>query len=274
MCFPLVVTCYQKEFLFGASTMTFFWIPYLWTKRHFYKNLFEIPAFSDFMLKFSKFSSSAASFVLVWRRKFSFQYWSRNLTRYLRRCGACLNFAPFWGSLRESTCRYPTLLTTPLEKVVKQSIIQVGTQYRLAKLLRKLPALLLYSFLVLGNGKSFILNFFRWNPRKSLTSLIQNGSPKSIFRPNRWRTTCRQNCHGSKWILAIKIWNFGRRRFLSFLPVKQTPFLKLFLRHSHPLADLILWFATVPKGARTIWFTFHSSKMRIFNRIFITNVFK
>ena len=77
-----------------------------------------------------------------------------------RRSSTCLNFAPFWGSLRESTCRYPTLPTAPLEKVVKQSIIQVGIQYRLAKLLRKLPALLLYSFLVLGNGKSFIFKLF------------------------------------------------------------------------------------------------------------------
>ena len=159
MCFPLLVTCYQKEFLFCASTMGFFWIPYLWTKRHFYKNLFEIPAFSDFMIKFSKCSFSAASFVLVWKRNFLFQYWSRNLTSYLLR-STCLNFAPFWGSLRESTCRYPTLPTTPLEKVVKHSIIQVGIQYRLAKLLCKLPALLLYSFLVLGNGKSFIFKLF------------------------------------------------------------------------------------------------------------------
>ena len=77
-----------------------------------------------------------------------------------RRSSTCLNFAPFWGSLRESTCRYPTLPTTPLEKVVKHSIIQVGIQYRLAKLLCKLPALLLYSFLVLGNGKSFIFKLF------------------------------------------------------------------------------------------------------------------
>ena len=52
MCFPLLVTCYQKEFLFCASTMGFFWIPYLWTKRHFYKNLFEIPAFSDLIFWF------------------------------------------------------------------------------------------------------------------------------------------------------------------------------------------------------------------------------
>ena len=151
------------------------------------------------MMKFSKFSSSAVQLCFGPKTEFFISILvTQSHTLPPRRRTTCLNFAPFWGSLRESTCRYPTLPTTPLEKVVKQSIIQVGTQYRLAKLLRKLPALLLYSFLVLGNGKSFILNFFRKNPRKSLTSLIQNGSPKSILRPHRWRTTCRQNCHGSK----------------------------------------------------------------------------
>ena len=130
----------------------------LWTKSSHFQNILFVELFW-FHDDESCSLAQLHSFVLVWKRNLVFQYWSPNLTSYLLR-SSCLNFAPFWGSLRESTCRYHTLPTTPLEKVVKHSIIQVGTQYRLAKLLIKLPALLLYSFLVLGNGKSFIFKLF------------------------------------------------------------------------------------------------------------------
>ena len=152
MAFYLVIRYFAGE----HSVLWISWIGFQYLKsQHF------LTWFSDFMMKFSKFSSSAVQLCFGPKTEFFISILvTQSHTLPPRRRTTCLNFAPFWGSLRESTCRYPTLPTTPLEKVVKHSIIQVGTQYRLAKLLRKLPALLLYSFLVLGNGKSFIFKLF------------------------------------------------------------------------------------------------------------------
>ena len=162
MCFPLDFTCYQKEYLsFWRIDDGIFLDSLFMDKKAFLQELIWNPCIFWFHAEIFEifFFSCQLCFGLKTELFISILVTQPNkLSPSLR--STCLNFAPFWGSLRESTCRYPTLPTTPLKKVVKHSIIQVGIQYRLAKLLRKLPALLLYSFLVLGNGKSFIFKLF------------------------------------------------------------------------------------------------------------------